>query len=312
MWGNALGWFISLLIVVATATGLVFFQRHLADLTPTTDLVGDPMMLAPLALPVSPESVVAPRDACDAGPIYRQAIERVLADRDAYERFAADGRGSEEAKGLAAIELLVSARPCSRMSLFSTAPSEVVSYGNKPELQALRAAGLCAVRLGLLLTRENKPDEALNYHEAAFALGARLYEERLVMDELLVGLELMSGAARAMGERNPQAQSFLSGYQEYDRARLQPLRRAIGSIDPGVIATHSGDVFHIARHAKERLWRVEAILKLGRMRFNAARLADQQAATRALEELSDDADPVIRAAANAARSLTIQQYRMLG
>jgi hypothetical protein len=75
---------------------------------------------------------------------------------------------------------------------------------------------------------------------------------------------------------------------------------------------HAGDVFHIARSAKDRMWRVEAILKLGRMRYNAARLADQQAATRALEELSDDADPVIRAAANAARNLTVQEYRMLG
>ena len=312
MWGNALGWIISLLIVVATATGLVLFQRHLADLTPTTELVRDSAMLAPVALPVGPDAVVAPRDACDAGPIYRQAIERVLADRDAYERFATEGRDSQEASALAALQLLPGAATCSQMSLFSSAPAEVINYGPKPELQAIRLAGLCAIRLGLLLTRQAKPDEAMEWYQAAFALGARLYEERLVLDELMAGLELMSAAARAMGDGNAQAQTFLNGYQEYDRARLQPLRRAIGSIDPGVIATHSGDVFHIARSAKERMWRVEAILKLGRMRYNAARLADQQAATRALEQLSDDPDPVIRAAANAARNLSIEQYRMLG
>jgi hypothetical protein len=312
MWGNALGWIISLLIVVATATGLLFFQRHLADLTPTTELARDKAMLAPVALPVAPDVVVPPRDACDAGPIYRQAIERVLADRDAYERFATEGRDSQEASALAALELLPRAAACSQMRLFSSTPAEVVHYGPKPELQAIRLAGLCAIRLGLLLTREVKPDEAMEWYRAAFALGARLYEERLVLDELMAGLELMSAAARAMGDKNAQAQTFLNGYQEYDRARLQPLRRAIGSIDPGVIATHSGDVFHIARSAKDRMWRVEAILKLGRMRYNAARLADQQAATRALEELSDDADPVIRAAANAARNLTVQEYRMLG
>jgi hypothetical protein len=312
MWGNALGWVISLLIVVATATGLVLFQRHLADLTPTTDLVRDSAMLAPVALPVAPDAVLAPRDACDAGPLYRQAIERVLSDRDAYEGFAVNGRDSQEASQLAALELLSRASACSRMALFTSAPAEVVNYGPKPALQALRLAGSCAIRLGLLLAREAKPEEAMEWYQAAFALGARLYEERLVLDELLAGLELMSAAARAMGEKNAQAQSFLNGYQEFDRARLQPLRRAIGSIDPGVIATHSGDVFYIARNATERMWRVEAILKLGRLRYNAARVADQQAATRALEQLSDDRDPIVRAAANAARNLSIEQYRMLG
>ena len=312
MWGNALGWTISLLIVAATATGLVLLERHLADVTPTTDLVRDPAMLAPVALPVAPDAVVVPREACDAGPMYRQAIDLVLADRDGYERFAADGRGSAEARSLGALEALASARPCSRMTLFAAAPAEVLNYGPKPELQAIRVAGFCAIRLGLLLNREGKSDEAMKQYEAAFALGARLYEERLVLDELLVGLELMSAAARAMGEANAQAPRFLSAYQEYDRARLQPLRRAIGSIDPGVIATHTGDVFHLARSAKDRVWRVEAILKLGRLRYNAARLADQQAATRALDQLIGDADPVIRAAANAARNLSIEQYRMLG
>ena len=258
MWGNALGWILSLLIVAATAAGLVLLERHLADVTPTTDLMRDPAMLAPVALPVAPSAVLAPRDPCDAGPMYRQAIERVLADRDAYERFATDGRGSDEASGLGALDLLVGAGVCSQMTLFAAAPAEVVNYGVKPELQALRVAGMCSVRLGLLLSRENESEQAAKHHDAAFALGARLYEERLVLDEMLVGLELMSAAARAMGDRNPQARVFLSAYQDYDRAHIAPLRRAIGSIDPGVIATHSGDVFHIARHARDRMWRVEA------------------------------------------------------
>ena len=77
MWGNALGWILSLLIVAATAAGLVLLERHLADVTPTTDLMRDPAMLAPVALPVAPSAVLAPRDPCDAGPMYRQAIERV-------------------------------------------------------------------------------------------------------------------------------------------------------------------------------------------------------------------------------------------
>ena len=312
MWGNALGWTISLLIVVATAGGLVFFERHLANLTQTTDLVRDPAVLAPIELPVAPAAVLAPSDSCDAGPIYRRVIEEVLARLDDYERFAAEGRASDEADRLSALELLTTATGCSQMSLFTRAPGEVINYGSKPELQAIRLAGKCANKLGLLLRHENRPDEAAKYHDAAFALGARLYEERLVLDELLAGLELMSESARATPQRSEAARNFVAAYQEYDRTRVQPLRRAIGSIDPAVIERHSGDVFHAARHAKERMWRVEAILKLGRLRYNAARVADQQGANRLLERLGDDPDPVIRAAAHAAKNLSIERYRMLG
>src|SRR5688572_25049442 len=126
MWGNALGWTISLLIVAATAGGLVFFERHLANVTPTTRLVRDPGMLAPVELPVAPSAVLPPREACDAGPLYRQAIEIVLSRLDDYERFAVSARRSEEAEGLAAMKLLVDASGCSQMSLFTRAPSEVV------------------------------------------------------------------------------------------------------------------------------------------------------------------------------------------
>jgi hypothetical protein len=105
---------------------------------------------------------------------------------------------------------------------------------------------------------------------------------------------------------------FRAAYLQYHRLHVQPMQRVIGSIDPGVIARHTGDVFYIAEHAADRMWRVEAILKLGRLRFYAARIADQQAAERLLRRLSKDADPVIRAAAESARSLTIEGYRMPG
>src|SRR5687768_4213570 len=132
MWGNALGWTISLVIVVATAGGLVFFQRQLANLTPTTDLVRDQAVLAPIELPVAPAAVLKPTETCDAGPIYRQAVDEVLAHLDDYQRFAAEARTSDDAKRLSAIQLLTTATGCSQMSLFTRAPAEVVNYGPKP------------------------------------------------------------------------------------------------------------------------------------------------------------------------------------
>ena len=57
--------------------------------------------------------------------------------------------------------------------------------------------------------------------------------------------------------------------------------------------------------------RIEAILKLGRYGWNAARPGDQKAADAYVKAMADDPDPVIRTAATAARDLTLLQYRSL-
>lgn len=317
MWGNALGWCISVLIVVATFGGVILLDRHLSTVTPVTEFVRDPANLLPIELPVPPRSLLPPAKSADAADWYRQAIELYSQRPDDYERFAASARRSDDANGLDALDLLIPASECSHMNLFASSPPSIVRYGDKPQLAAIRMLGKSANRLGALLRFENRPDEAMKYHLAAFALGARLYEERLTLDELLAGLELMSEAAGGIvagssgGIDTERFQEYRSKYLPWYESSIKPTQRIITSIDPSVMAMHSGDVFYIARRGKERMWRVEAILKLGRLRFNAARIADQQAAARALQELGNDPDPVIQTAVAAARGLTIEQYRML-
>ena len=62
------------------------------------------------------------------------------------------------------------------------------------------------------------------------------------------------------------------------------------------------------------MWRVEAILALGRVRFFSGisrSAADQRAALAGVKRIAaDDPDPIVRAAAEAARDLTAEQYRM--
>ena len=85
----------------------------------------------------------------------------------------------------------------------------------------------------------------------------------------------------------------------------------ISKADQQSIAEHAGDIFRFAAKSKEKMFRVEAILKLGRYRFDAARAADQLAAPRFLRRFQRDPDPAIQAAAQAAANLTIEQYRMI-
>ena len=91
--------------------------------------------------------------------------------------------------------------------------------------------------------------------------------------------------------------------------------KVISSIDQNVIRQHTGDIFEIANRSQERMWRVEAILKLGRMKFdvggNRGRFGDQAGAKRYLKSRVSDPDPFIKTAAKAAKDLTIEQYRSM-
>jgi hypothetical protein len=92
-----------------------------------------------------------------------------------------------------------------------------------------------------------------------------------------------------------------------------PLWTAIGSTDPNVISRTAGDVFFVAKNAKERMWRTEAIMKLGRNRFdmgNFGRGADQRWSTIIVKRMSNDSslDPILRTAAKAAYELTHDGY----
>jgi hypothetical protein len=88
----------------------------------------------------------------------------------------------------------------------------------------------------------------------------------------------------------------------------------ISTLDSRRIGTYAGDVFAFAARSTERMWRVEAILSMGRMRFNigAGRRSDQLAAGRLLAQFITDPDPAVGAAARQARALTIEQYRQIG
>jgi hypothetical protein len=104
---------------------------------------------------------------------------------------------------------------------------------------------------------------------------------------------------------------FNTARLKYNSDEIVPMWTIIGAIDPKRIAEHSGDVFAIAKDSQERMWRVEAILQLGRLRYNAASGADQRAANRMLKKMAEnETDPIIRAAAKAAAELTIEKYRM--
>ena len=68
----------------------------------------------------------------------------------------------------------------------------------------------------------------------------------------------------------------------------------------------------IAKNGPDLMWRVEAEMKLGRYRFNAASRGDQLATKKVLTALDADPSPLVKTAATQAHDLTIEKYRMIG
>jgi hypothetical protein len=322
MWGNRLGWRISAGIVVVVF-GLVLLLQMTNTISPPSALGRNAQNLAPIALPIAPESVLKTMtDDCDAADLYRQAIAEYNKNPDPYDHFNA--RHPLPTARLTALAPLLKAAHCRQMTLFAANPAQVVNYsGTRPDIAALETVGSTAIKVGLLKKTAKQVEEARKYEQAAFALGAKLYHERVVYEELSAGLGLMGSAASAMASLEKEAGNsdragewadFDTQRLAYTKEHLTPIWSAISSIDPNVVARTPGDIFVFALQSKEPLWRTEATLKLGRQRFYATRGGDQRGAIRILANLANNPKepPAVHAAAEAARSLTIEQYRQLG
>jgi len=314
MWGNALGWRISIVIFVLAAGAGLWLHGQMQITDPTTFSL-DAKNLAPLSPPLSAEPVVVQDQPGDAADKYSQASAAYQENSDLYDEYAQKPEGPPPP----AMQWVLDATRLSQMNLFVKTPGDVIDYQlEHPVLDGLFKIGQEMESAALLLQRAGKHEQARDFLLGAYALGANLFRERVDYDEYSHGMGLMDGATTALAEMEPansaKAQSLQdqeTAMESFDKDSVQPIYKLLVSADPTDIARNAGDIFRFSTKAQERMFRVEAILKLGRYRFDAARPADQLAAPRFLRTLSQDSDPPVRTAAQAGAALTIEQYRMI-
>jgi hypothetical protein len=320
MWGNLRGWLIS--VAMATLTLASLFVIETRGRATRADAFGlDPANTAGFSLP--PPTLVVPdmTDESDSTPAYRSAIAQCLARREAFDRYTRY-RGDEHLPALRpALDLLLSARSSNRAAIFTASPQELLHYRNaSPPLEALELIARAA-----LIAAPGESDERRRLiYEAVFSLGYKLFTERINYAELDLGLRLMAesaaGLKRLPARENGSAVQDIERFDEdrltLARDRIIPLARRIKSLDGPTVAQNAGNIILWTKTAGDRVWRVEAILAAGRLRHFAGqngRGADRAAAEAALDELArnPDADPVIRAAVQAARELSAQEFLLL-
>ena len=294
--------------------------------SPATEFSRDARNFAALS-PPSPPLVLPTTQPTAAGPFWRSAIDSYDRDRALYEDFAATGSlRARRVEELAAVEVLVGASELAQRDVFLSNPREIVNYDHTKEpLEKFRALGRVMVdRLALLYARDPaKRDLAQKYARAGAILGDALTRERLTYDEFAVGQELLGKSAfvlaRIADERKDATtaaawRDFEQRRQQFVREQIDPTLAFVRSIDANVVGTRTGDVFELARRSNERMWRVEAVMALGRVRFfvgSSESAADQRAALAVVREIAEsDPDPVVKLAAEQARDLTLDRYRM--
>lgn len=319
MWGNRQGWLISAAIAVVMLGLMGVLQwSGTAPSGMTARFEQDKGSLQPIALPVSPESIVAMPDDCDAAQAYGEALAEYQANEGKYKAV-----NSQNVEQLPALEKIVAGAKCKRMTLFSKDPSKVVNFERvKRPVEDLRQLGELTANKGLLLAAKKDYDRARTYGEAAFALGAKMYNERVVYEEYDAGMGVMGAAAGALikaahDDNQVAREQELKDFEKAriamgaKGARVADLRAITHNIDGNLSATRAGDVFALAANSQERMWRVEACLQLARIhRYvgDDGRAADQRYAQILLKRLTNDPDPIVKYAADRALNITELEY----
>lgn len=319
MLGNWKGWTLAALIVVMEGA-LVVAALRLDDLSSPTAFGRRAELYQRLELPVSPDTVVRMDAPGDASALYREALEDYLQRPLEYAQL--DDREHPDLGPYKAFALL--ARACGMRAGAVLLPwsDDVLRFGANDRGPLLRLAefGKLALRAALNLEKDNRPGEAKALYESIFALGAKLWDERLVYGEATLGIELMSAAGaglRGVSKEDPQAvariDAFLDAQRKFTLDPMQATWKVLADASNDALRDHAGDAFAMASdRMQERMWRVEAIFKLGYLRYDvgAGRRGDQVGATRVTTRIAaTDPDPIVKRAAKVASELTEAEWR---
>jgi len=155
--------------------------------------------------------------------------------------------------------------------------------------------------------------DAGRHEQAAAVLADKLVMGRHMMNErarvhmvrngilaqaaALDGLLAVYRLTNAPPEKVSAAQNYADALSAM-RSFYEDKQRVVWSLKP-----HPGDIFNVVANEQDRAWKVQAVLALGVVRYTADDSDDARHAEKLLDELVHADDPLVAAAAKAARDL---------
>ncbi len=332
MFGNKTGWIISAIIVILEGLGMYALYTVSQPSDPTA--LGRQAAKYVMELEDSPRSLagsfMTDSSQPGSGEMYLKAIQDFRSHpkdyKEFYERKDFLSKSTQKLDPasipappaeLAGIKLLKDATKFQNGRLFSGDASkygEIINYQtNKQSLEDLGQVVNCTWHMGKWHKAKGEDAEAKACFQAIFSLGVKVYDERLLLEECDKGLGFINMGAGELASLDPSQKQALTSYSESEHAfydkRVKPIQKVTHTVN-----ANAGDLIEFAKHGGDRMWRIEGLLALGRVKFTADRVGDQKSAIRVLKAISNDVteEPTIHFAAKLAADLTVEEFRVQG
>ena len=159
-------------------------------------------------------------------------------------------------------------------------------------------------------------EQSLTPREHLLVLGWHMFNERAHVDMMYQGLiiqldalEMLITAYEELGhaDKADRARNYRASVKDLMDRMAEKLDAIMPPADEDRLA-EPGDVFNVARNDQDRAWRVQAVLALGILKVQPQGViarADERVTRKLIREFEKSSDPMIRAAAVAARDLTL-------
>lgn len=301
-----LGIIFSLVIVfLAILVGVVGFYGFPQSPTIATR----PEKLVKLSLPADLPLFTPTQPAADGAEFYSQALQFY---QDHHDEFSRDVPRPQVADELT--DLLISAMNCGKVRRGFLDDRILMEPGALPGFgDALEQIPAVVLRRGQAKFDEGDKDRALQSAHAIWVLGKRAYSDNIRLYNRRTGLDIMTIAGAHVFQWSPDEDSSQHSALTTWARKLDEISDAFNDKDTLInrIDPHVGDLLNIALNDEDVAFRVEAILKLGVVKFSPGTRGNDRVIRRTIAQAAKDPDPLIAKAGAAADEFTLDQLRKL-
>ena len=326
--GNKLGWILAAVLVGGLIVVIVLTVAFPGHSRPKATLKEGMLDLQKVEMPISEIVGSEPDGDGNAADNYANAatlaVEEKVAVTNALKTIR-DAKGAAAEIDPGALETLrkidrhvaAGARKKKMQYLFVYTPKTLEVHIRVEELARLAEVAGAMNVLGQYYICQKKFADADQVYKHLMVMGWHMINERshIHMVNMGMGFQRMAwqglwDSSNAQGHKDKK---HLETLQRYETKLITLVdfyiqkQKIVWNTRP-----HPGDIFNVIENDKDRAWRVQAVLALGLIKFSAGEGGDQDYIKELLEDLVDDEDPIVSAAAKAAKNLTAAEYRKIG
>lgn len=329
---DKVGWIVAGILVATVGTIIAVKMTQPAVSRPSRNAL-DPNFLDLITstLPLKPLVGFQPRAGGNAGDNYKLAVDLYVANKDLLKGAISNKKDVSRGVGVIGPKAMGVVRQIHahvadgtkkkemRYTFVHTPTTFEVGYFYEPAARNLQAVAEVVELLMLHHLGRKEYDQAAKVLKDNFVFGWHLMNERARSDMVMKGLWIQRRAATGLvtiynapgapqdAARLKTAKKYMEDLNEVSENYAHK-HEAVWSVKP-----QPGDIYLVVEGDKDRSMRVQGLLALGVVRYTHRDRSDDIARTNALlAKYANSEDPIIAAAAKAARELTRTGFNLVG